>query len=210
VSDRHIHCFHLLSKCSGKDEARIHVINPVTQVQKVVSLAPEPVPNMLSQAMCSTPLHQEAQTDVSSPAWDPNSSTPFHEQDQDQTDAPLVSTSRGHWLEPLAGIRVKLIELAAPNNILEFEAIVGDDAKVRDGMRKRLIPLDNLRPLLPTQSDDLVTPKVGETRGTVLKVRAYSSDTCSVRIPGKKLRKNQKDPVLPTKTLVQIFPPFRR
>jgi len=96
----------------------------VTQVQKVVSLAPEPVPNMLSQAMCSTPLHQEAQTDVSSPAWDPNSSTPFHEQDQDQTDAPLMSTSRGHWLEPLAGIRVKLIELAAPNNILEFEAMM--------------------------------------------------------------------------------------
>ena len=172
------HCFHLLSKRSEKDEVRVRVIDPVTQVQKVVKVAPEPVPNMLSQAMCSTPLHQEAQTDFSSPAWDPNSSTPFHE--QDQTDTPLVCTSRGHWLEPLTGLRVKLFELAAPTNILEFEAIVGNDANVRDGMRKRLIALDNLCPLPPTQSDDLVTPKVGEARGTVLKVRAYSSDMCSV------------------------------
>jgi hypothetical protein len=208
VSDHHIDCFHLLSKRSGKDELRISVIDPVTQVQKVVRVAPEPVPNMLSQVMCSTPLHQEAQTDVSSPAWDPNSSTPLHE--QDQTDTPFVSPSRGHWLEPLAGLRVKLFELAAPANILEFEEIVRNDAKVRDGMRKRLIALDNLRPLPPTQSEDLVTPKVGETRGTVLKVRDYSSAMCSVRIPGKPLRKNQKDPVLPTETLVQIFPPFRR
>ena len=183
MSDRHIHCFYLLSKRSEKDEVRVRVIDPVTQVQKVVKVAPEPVPNMLSQVMCSTPLYQEAQTDVSSPTWDPNSSTPFHEQDQneqDQTDTRLVFTSRGHWLEPLAGLRVKLFELAAPTNILEFEAIVGNDARVRDGMRRRFIALDSLRPLPPTQSDDLVTPKVGEIRGTVLKVRAYSSDICHI------------------------------
>ena len=212
MSDRHIHCFHLLSERSGKDEdeARVRVIDPVTQVQKVVRVAPKPgpAPNMLSQAMCSTPLHQEAQTDVSSPAWDPNSSTPFHE--QNQTDVSLMSTSRGHWLEKLAGVRVKLFEHSAPTRILEFEAIMDDKAKVRDGKSKRLIALDQLRPLPPTQPEDLVTPKVGENSGTTLKVRTVSSEMCTLRIPGRPLRKDHKDLVLPTETLVQIFPPFRR
>jgi len=180
------------------------------QVQKVLRVVPEPgpVPNMLSQAMCSTPLHEEAQTDVSTPAWDPNSTTPLRE--QDQTDVSLMFTSRGHWLEKLVGVRVKLFEASAPTTILEFEAIVGDSAKVRDRTKYRLIALDNLRPLPPTQSGDLVTPKVGETSGTMLKVRNFSSEMCSVRIPGKRLRKNEKDLVLPTETLVQIYPPFRR
>jgi hypothetical protein len=157
--------------------------------------------------MCSTPLHEEAQTDVSTPAWDPNSTTPTHE--QDQTDVSLMFTSRGHWLDKLVGTRVKLFEHSAPTKILEFEAIVGDSAKVRDGTRKRLITLDGLCPLPPTESDDLVTPKVGEMSGTMLKVRKFSSEMCSLRIPGKPLRKNEKDFVLPTETLVQIYPPFR-
>jgi hypothetical protein len=177
----------------------------VTQVQKVVRIAPEPAP--VPKAMCSTPLYEEAQTDVSTPAWDPNSSTPVHE--EDQTDVSLMFTSRGHWLEKLAGVRVKLFEPSAPTRILEFEAVVGDCAKVRDGTRKRLIALDNLRPLAPAECNDLVTPKAGETSGTTLKVREFSSESCSVRIPGKPLRKNAKDLVLPTETLVQIFPPFR-
>jgi hypothetical protein len=180
----------------------------VTQVQKVVRVAPEPVP--VPKAMCSTPLYEEAQTDFSTPAWDPNSSTPVH--DEDQPDVSLMSllfTSRGHWLEKLAGVRVKLFEPSAPTRILEFEAVVGDSAKVRDGTRKRLIALDNLRPLAPTECNDLVTPKAGETSGTTLKVRKFSSDLCSVRIPGKPLRKNAKELILPTETLVQIFPPFR-
>jgi len=209
VSD-HIHSFHLLSKRSGTDEVCIRVIDPVTPVQKVVRIAPEPglAPSILSRDMCSTPLHEEAQTDVSTPAWDPNSSTPFHE--QDQIGVPLRSISRGHWLEKLTGVRVKLFERSVPSRILEFEVITGDDAKVRDGTSKRLIALDNLCPLPPTQSDDLVTSKVGETSGTMLKVRKFSSEMCSVRIPGKRLRKNEKDLVLPTETLVQIFPPFRQ
>ena len=128
--------------------------------------------------MCSTPLHEEAQIGASTPAWDPNSSTPFHE--QDQIGVSLMSISRGHWLEKLTGVRVKLFEHSVPSRILEFEAIMGDDAKVRDGTSKRLIALDNLRPLPPTQSDDLVTPKVGETSGIMMKVRKFSSEMCSV------------------------------
>jgi hypothetical protein len=113
-------------------------------------------------------------------------------------------------LEKLVGVRVKLFESSAPTRILEFEEVVGDKAKVRDGTRKRLIALEHIRPLPPTESDDLVTPKVGATSGTMLKVRNYTSDICSLRIPGKTPRKNEKELVLPTETLVQIFPPFRR
>ena len=207
MGDRHILSFHLLSQRSGKDERHVRVIDPVMQIQRVVRVAPEPVPTIPSQAMCSTPLHEEMQTDVSTPAWDPNSTTPLHE--QDQTDFSPMFISRGHWLEKLVGVRVKLFEHSAPTKILEFEAIVGDSAKVRDGTRKRLITLDGLCPLPPTESDDLVTPKVGEMSGTMLKVRKFSSEMCSLRIPGKPLRKNEKDFVLPTETLVQIYPPFR-
>jgi len=113
-------------------------------------------------------------------------------------------------LEKLAGVRVKLFEHSAPTRILEFEAIMDDKAKVRDGKSKRLIALDQLRPLPPTQPEDLVTPKVGENSGTTLKVRTVSSEMCTLRIPGRPLRKDHKDLVLPTETLVQIFPPFRR
>ena len=117
-------------------------------------------------------------------------------------------TSRGLWLEPLAGLWVKLFELAVPTNILEFEAIVGNDAKVKDRMRNRLIALDNLCPLPPTESDGFVTPKVGENHGTVLKVQAYSSDICSIQIPGKRLCKGEKDLEMPMAQLVQIYPLF--
>jgi hypothetical protein len=75
---------------SGEDEVRIRVVDPVTQVQKEVRVAPEPAP--VPKAMCSTPLYEEVQTDVSTPAWDPNSSTPVH--DEDQTDVSHVRISR--------------------------------------------------------------------------------------------------------------------
>ena len=207
MSDRHILCFHLLSKRSGSDELHIRVVDLAMQVQRVVRVAPEPVPSIPSQAMRSAPLHEEAQTDVSTPMWDPNSTTPPHE--QDQTDVSLMFTSRGHWLEKLVGVRVKLFEHSAPTKILEFEAIVGDSTKVRDRTKKRLITLDDLHHLPPTESNDLVTPKVGEMGGKMLKVQKFSSEMCSVRIPGKRLRKNEKDLVLPTEMLVQIYPPFR-
>lgn len=198
---------YLLIKCRGEDEEHIHVFDPATQVKKTVRVAPEPE-LVLPQATCSTPLHQEVQTDVPSPAWDPNSSTPLHE--QDQTDFTLACRSPEHWLQKLVGVRVKLFENSAPTRILEFEEIVGDKAKVRDGTSKRLIALEHIRPLRPTESEDLVTPEVGETSGTTLKVRNYGSEMCTLRIPGKPLRKSEKELVLPTETLVQIFPPFRR
>jgi hypothetical protein len=121
---------------SGEDEVRIRVVDPVTQVQKQVRVAPEPAP--VPKTMCSTPLYEEAQTDVSTPAWDPNSSTPVHE--EDQTDVSLMFASRGYWLEKLAGVRVKLFEPSAPTGIPEFEVVAGDGTKVRGGTGKRLSP----------------------------------------------------------------------
>lgn len=98
------------------------------------------------------------------------------------------------------------MEDGTDGKILEFLSVEMDLARVRDGMRIRLIRFDSLIPVRPSALEDLVTPIRGDMKGTVMKVKAYDDLKCAVRIPGKRLRKHELDSTCSTADLVQIFP----
>ena len=160
---------------------------PLRQVPAdiIVSL-PLPEPEV-----CATPMPDPAESGDLSPAWQPS--------------ARLV-----HWLEDerLAGMRLKLFQKDNPSNILEFKEVVGDDAKIRDGFETKLIPLNDLHPVRPTDKVQLVTATSGAMCGAVLKVREYGETSCTVGQPGKVLRKSESNPSINLSELVEIYPPF--
>jgi len=102
-----------------------------------------------------------------------------------------------------------LYVLERPSNVLEFKGVHGDNAKVRDGHKTKLVPLEDLFGVRPTAKGDLVTVVTGSLIGMALKVRKYRSEECVVRQPGKVLRKHETDSVILTSDLVQIFPYFK-
>jgi hypothetical protein len=150
--------------------------------------SPPPPPEI-----CATPMPDPDESGDLSPTWQPTSR--------------LV-----HWLEDqhLTGIRLKLFQKDDPDKVLEFMEVVGDDAKVRDLLETKLIPLEDLHPVRPTAKDQLVTTTSGTMRGVVLKVKVYGHTSCTVRPPGKVLRKKEVDPSVDLSDLVEIYPPFRR
>jgi hypothetical protein len=111
--------------------------------------------------------------------------------------------------EHLAGMRLKLFQKDNPSNILEFKEVVGDDAKIRDGFETKLIPLNDLHPVRPTDKVQLVTATSGAMCGAVLKVREYGETSCTVGQPGKVLRKKESNPSIDLSELVEMYPPFR-
>jgi len=116
-----------------------------------------------------------------------------------------------HWLEDehLTGIQLKLFQKDDLSNVLEFKEVVGDDAKIRDSFETKLIPLDELHPVRPTDKAQLVTATSGTMCGEFLKVREYGQTSCTVGRPGKVLCKKESNPSINLSELVQIYPPFR-
>ena len=178
---------------SGKDDHTMHLLKSVEgptlrQVPADIIVSP---PLLVLEA-CATPMPDPAESGDVSPAWQPS--------------ARLV-----HWLEDerLAGIRLKLFRKDDPSNVLEFKEVVGDDAKIRDGFKTKLIPLDDLHPVRPTDKGELVTATCGAMCGAVLKVREYGQTSCTVGQPGKVLRKKESNPSVDLSELVGIYPPSR-
>ena len=161
---------------------------PLRQVPADIIVSP-PLPE---PEVCATPMPDPTESGDLSPAWQPS--------------ARLV-----HWLaeERLAGMRLKLFQKDNPSNILEFKEVVGDDAKIRDGFETKLIPLNDLHPVRPTDKVQLVTATSGAMCGAVLKVREYGETSCTVGQPGKVLRKKESNPSIDLSELVEMYPPFR-
>jgi len=157
------------------------------QVPTNVIVSPPPLPQI-----CATPMPTPAEWADLSPAWQPVS-------------RPM------HWLEGpnLAGIRFKLFHKDAPDTVLEFLAVEGDDAKVREFFTTRHIPLVDVCPVRPTAKDQLVTTTSGAMCGLVLRVKVYNPPGCTVHQVGKTLRKNESDPSIDLEDLIEIYPPFR-
>jgi len=150
-------------------------------------VSPPPPPEI-----CATPMPSPAEWGDLSPTWQPLS-------------RPV------HWLEDadLAGIRFKLFRKDDPGNVLEFVGVEGNEARVREFIMTKLVPLVDLCPVRPTAKDQLVTTTSGAMRGLILKVRVYSPPSCTVRQVGKVLRKHESDPSVNLEDLVEIYPPFR-
>ena len=155
------------------------------QVLSDLIVLPPPPPEI-----CATPMPSPAEWGDLSPTWQPR---------------PM------HWLEDanLAGIRFKLFQKDVPDTVLEFVGVEGDEARVRELIMTKLIPLVDLCPVRPSAKDQLVTTTSGEMRGLVLKVKVYTPPSCNVRQVGKVLRKNESDPSIDLEDLVEIYPPFR-
>jgi len=178
---------------SGKDDHTMQLLKsvegpPLRQVPADIIVSP-PLPE---PEVCATPMPDPAESGDLSPAWQPS--------------ARLV-----HWLEDerLAGMRLKLFQKDNPSNILEFKEVVGDDAKIRDGFETKLIPLNDLHPVRPTDKVQLVTATSGAMCGAVLKVREYGETSCTVGQPGKVLRKKESNSSIDLSELVEMYPPFR-
>ncbi|KAJ3508347.1 hypothetical protein NLJ89_g5806 [Agrocybe chaxingu] len=123
-----------------------------------------------SQPVAATPMPEEG-TMLQSPAWDPAAADP-------QPHRPA------HWLEraSLAGRRIKLREEGdASGRILEFVVCEADSAMVRDGMQRRQVPLERVRPVEPSAVEDLVVPISGDLSGKLYKVKVYGEQECELR-----------------------------
>lgn len=157
------------------------------QVPTSVIVSPPPLPQI-----CATPMPTPDEWAGLSPAWQPVS-------------RPM------HWLESpnLAGIRFKLFQKDDPRTVLEFVGVEGDEARVRELIMTKLVPLVDVCPVRPTAKDQLVTTTSGAMCGLVLKVKVYSPPSCTVHQVGKTLRKNESDPSIDLEDLIEIYPPFR-
>jgi hypothetical protein len=156
------------------------------QVPSDVIVSPPPL-----LEICATPMPSPAEWGDLSPTWQPR---------------PM------HWLEDanLAGIWLKLFQKDVPDTVLEFMGVEGDEARVRELIMTKLVPLVDLCPVRPSAKDQLVTTTSGEMRGLVLRVKVYAPPSCNVRQVGKVLRKNESDPSIDLEDLVEIYPPFRQ
>jgi hypothetical protein len=94
---------------------------------------------------------------------------------------------------------------------LEFKEVVGNSVKVHDGTTWPELPLEDVKAIHPTDTDDLVVPVIGEGKGRIFKVKTYTvPETHSIREPGKRLRKHEVDLEVATNNLVQVFPAPKR
>lgn len=177
---------------SRTDDHTMHILKSVEgpksrQLPSDMVAPPPPPPEI-----CATPMPEPDESGDLSPTWQPSSR--------------LV-----HWLEDehLTGIRLKLFQKDDPHKVLEFVEVVGHNAKVRYLFETNLIPLDDLHPVRPTAKNQLVTATSGTMHGVVLKVKLYGPTSCTVRQPGKVLRKKEVDPSVDLSDLVEIYPTFR-
>ena len=157
----------------------------IRQVPSDVMISPPPLPEI-----CATPMPSPSEWRDLSPTWQPRPA---------------------HWLEDtnLTGIRFKLFQKGIPDTILEFVGVEGDEARVREFITSKLVPLVDLCPVRPSAKDQLVMTTSGEMRGLVLRVKVYAPPSCNVRQVGKVLRKNESDPSINLEDLVEIYPLFR-
>lgn len=104
-----------------------------------------------------------------------------------------------------------MVETNGNGAALEFMGLSGEEsAQVRDGPNVKILPLSDLRAMLPTSQNDLVIPIIGEMRGVLFKVKLYGTGTCVAHQPATRLKKGEVDPSFATSELVQVFPPFNR
>ena len=150
---------------------------------------------------CSTPMPEDHDTIDKDDAWNPNSAAPRSDQAA-QLERPK------HWLEhdKFKNTRIQLFLRDRPGNILEFKGVVGDQAKIRDMLQFKQVPLEDLFAVRPTAVGDLVTPLTGPMTGVALKIKEFRDESCVVFRPGRVLRKKETDPILPISSLVQIYP----
>ncbi|KAJ3510153.1 hypothetical protein NLJ89_g4845 [Agrocybe chaxingu] len=203
-------CLVLRSRDDGMGEHRTRLVNlqhqddrshtapraPATKETDAsikISAPGTPCPATSSSSRTPMPLSTPSATPLS-PAWDPASCT---------------LTRLTHWLdqESVVGKRLKLLEDAG--KVLEFIAVEGDNARVRDGMQQRLVALGSLKPLHPSAVGDLVVVVSGSLQGNIYKVKEYSGATCNVQEPGTRVSKKKGNHTIVTENLVQVFPPFK-
>ena len=83
-------------------------------------------------------------------------------------------------------------------------------AKVRDGMRRVLVPLLDLQAIPPTWQGDIVTSfALGETYGKLYKLREFRSDFCVLRGYSEKTGRKEIFFTILTHELAQVYPPLR-
>jgi hypothetical protein len=168
------------------------------------------IPAASSPERCPTPLPDVSDTTEVDDAWNPDSRTPLpFRVDSCDSSAETPRIERPvHWLEndKLKNTRIKLFIMDHPENVLEFKAVVNDDVKVRDGFQTKNIPIGDIFPVRPAEIGNLVTLITGPTAGVALKVRKIEGKLCTVRRPGKVLKKRETDPSYLTDELVQIYP----
>ncbi|CAA7258848.1 unnamed protein product [Cyclocybe aegerita] len=143
-----------------------------------------------SEPVVATPM-PEQETTLQSPAWDPAAADPH--------------AHPAHWLEhvSLAGRRIKLCdEGEASSWILEFIGIEADSAVVRDGMQRRLVPFERVRPVGLSAVEDLVVPISGDLSGKFYKVKVYGEQECEVHKPGRRLLKHESNLRFETQNLL--------
>ena len=158
-----------------------------------------PLPQLevpMATPMPATPLPSEDEQTHDGDAWDPNSS--------------MVSNAEvPNWLanEAFHRIRVKLqyrTQLLSP--FLEFGGMEEGFAKMRDGMRRVLVPLSDLQVIPPTWQGDIMTSfALGETYGKLYKLREFRSDFCVLR---EKTARKEKNFMILTHELAQVYPPL--
>jgi len=181
-------------------------------VNKQTAMKPLPVPTAPTSSVirCATPMPETSTSVDNDDAWNPNAVTPRIEIRDDSDDWNLNSRIQRpvHWLEndSLKTTRMKIFLEERCNDILEFKEVIGDEVKVRDGRWTKCVPLSDVRAVLPKEVGDLVTVLTGPMAGVALKVKSIQGHGCTVRRPGKVLRKNETDPSFPITCLIQIFP----
>jgi hypothetical protein len=117
-----------------------------------------------------------------------------------------------NWLadEAFHGIRVKLqycTQLLLP--FLKFGGMEEGFAKVRDGMRRVLVPLSDLQAIPPTWQGDIVTSfALGETYRKLYKLREFRSNFCVLRGYGENTGRKEKNFMILTHELAQVYPPL--
>jgi hypothetical protein len=166
----------------------------VRQPPKSIALT-VPVP------FASTPIPTEGEVSHNADAWDPCAPDP-----DPSPDGPI-------WLtDPVFGcIRVKLWYRAnLLPTYLEFLGMENNLAKVRDGMRRKSVPLSSLQAIPPTGKDDIVTSfSLGKTHGKVYKIREFSGDFCVLRGYRERAGRSEKNACIVTHELAQVFPPAK-
>ena len=106
-------------------------------------------------------------------------------------------------------IRVKLCYRKNPLPMyLEFLGMENGLAKIRDGMQTKSVPLSSLQALPPTWKNDIIISfSSGETYGKLYKIRDFDTGHCVLRGFGQRTGRNEKNFLIITRELAQVFPP---
>jgi hypothetical protein len=191
-----IMCFNQCLKPQNRRQNTLVAIasSEVRQLPKVIA-ATVPVP------VASTPMPTEEEISHNADAWDACAPDPDL-----SPDGPI-------WLsDPVFGrIRVKLRYRENPlPSYLEFLGMENGLVKVREGMQTKSVPLSSLQALPPTWKNDIVTSfSLGETYGKLYKIRDFDSNCCVLRGFGQKTGRNEKNFLVITHELAQVFPPLK-